>query len=315
MAATGYDEDAFNDGFNGGLDNSPHGAVHVRVGGDMHDVPTAARDPIFWLHHANVDRLWNRWLAQGGSRQNPTDGVWVGFPKRNGADKPMKFPDENGNFVDITTQQVLDMAKNSYRYDDDTPPPVLAAASTPTDRAPPQRATVGSASQGSFRLSAEISVVPVSLGASGASDVKRTVQTMMASAPNLQRQNRVYVQVQGIQVTGGNPRIDYSVMVRPKGAATTQPAEYIGSLNFFGMHDRAGPAGVHGHSGGEPVKFDRRYDATDALKKLTESGRKSVDSIEVVFQPSQREEGAPPVNGVTFERIAVETVTRVQNSK
>ncbi len=40
-----------------------HGGVHVRTGGDMGSVPTAAYDPIFYLHHANVDRLWADWQA------------------------------------------------------------------------------------------------------------------------------------------------------------------------------------------------------------------------------------------------------------
>lgn len=38
-----------------------HGSVHIRTGGDMGGVPTAAYDPIFFLHHANVDRLWADW--------------------------------------------------------------------------------------------------------------------------------------------------------------------------------------------------------------------------------------------------------------
>ena len=41
--------------------NGVHGLVHVRTGGDMGDVPTAAYDPIFFLHHANIDRLWADW--------------------------------------------------------------------------------------------------------------------------------------------------------------------------------------------------------------------------------------------------------------
>ena len=36
---------------------SIHDLVHVLVGGDMADVYRAAFDPIFWLHHCNVDRL------------------------------------------------------------------------------------------------------------------------------------------------------------------------------------------------------------------------------------------------------------------
>jgi len=45
---------------------SPHGTVHVTVGGEnghMSMVPLAAFDPIFWLHHANVDRLFALWQA------------------------------------------------------------------------------------------------------------------------------------------------------------------------------------------------------------------------------------------------------------
>jgi len=39
----------------------------------MIDLNCAALDPIFWLHHANIDRLWNDWLALGGTRVNPPD--------------------------------------------------------------------------------------------------------------------------------------------------------------------------------------------------------------------------------------------------
>jgi tyrosinase len=38
-----------------------HGAVHVWVGGNMGSIPTAPSDPIFWMHHANIDRLWWQW--------------------------------------------------------------------------------------------------------------------------------------------------------------------------------------------------------------------------------------------------------------
>jgi len=41
--------------------NGPHGGVHVRVGGNMSSVAMAGYDPIFYLHHANIDRLWAIW--------------------------------------------------------------------------------------------------------------------------------------------------------------------------------------------------------------------------------------------------------------
>ncbi|MDX1616302.1 MAG: tyrosinase family protein [Candidatus Promineifilaceae bacterium] len=43
--------------------NGVHGSVHVRVGGDMGTVNNAGFDPIFYLHHGNVDRLWAIWQA------------------------------------------------------------------------------------------------------------------------------------------------------------------------------------------------------------------------------------------------------------
>lgn len=40
-----------------------HNRVHVLVGGTMGDVSVSANDPIFWLHHANVDRIFEMWLS------------------------------------------------------------------------------------------------------------------------------------------------------------------------------------------------------------------------------------------------------------
>jgi tyrosinase len=42
---------------------SVHGGVHVWVGGSMGSIPTAPADPIFWMHHANIDRLWSVWQS------------------------------------------------------------------------------------------------------------------------------------------------------------------------------------------------------------------------------------------------------------
>jgi tyrosinase len=37
---------------------------------------TAAQDPIFWLHHSNIDRLWETWRNQPGHAL-PTDNAWL----------------------------------------------------------------------------------------------------------------------------------------------------------------------------------------------------------------------------------------------
>ena len=50
---------------------SEHGGVHIAVGGQMATERSPA-DPLFWLHHANVDRLWARWQKQH-PRQRPSN--------------------------------------------------------------------------------------------------------------------------------------------------------------------------------------------------------------------------------------------------
>jgi tyrosinase len=42
---------------------NPHNGLHGFVGGTMGIIPYAAYDPIFWAHHANIDRLFSEWQA------------------------------------------------------------------------------------------------------------------------------------------------------------------------------------------------------------------------------------------------------------
>jgi tyrosinase len=49
-----------------------HNQVHVWVGGHMGDIPFAAYDPVFWAHHAMIDRVWRLWqLRYPGSASVP----------------------------------------------------------------------------------------------------------------------------------------------------------------------------------------------------------------------------------------------------
>jgi Common central domain of tyrosinase/Polyphenol oxidase middle domain len=95
----------------GQLERYPHDNVHVDMGGLMGDPSTAAADPVFYVHHSNIDRLWNLWLAQGGGRADPlTTASW-----RN---KTYTFFDENGKPVSMTTCEILRAAEQlNYSYE------------------------------------------------------------------------------------------------------------------------------------------------------------------------------------------------------
>lgn len=45
------------------MEGNPHGSAHTSFGGFISSIGTAARDPLFFLLHCNVDRLWAKWQA------------------------------------------------------------------------------------------------------------------------------------------------------------------------------------------------------------------------------------------------------------
>ncbi len=106
-------------GFSPSLEGSPHGSVHVLIGGNMSTILTAANDPIFWMHHCNIDRLLNRWLDQGAGRITPTDPSFL--------DQPYSYADENGQTVTVKVSEILSSAGLGYSYDV-TPNPSAAPA-------------------------------------------------------------------------------------------------------------------------------------------------------------------------------------------
>lgn len=79
-----------------------HGAVHVWVGGTMSFIPTAPADPIFWMHHANIDRLWWVW-QQAHPGKNPSLGG-------TGPTSPVMDP------WSYTESQTRDMLALGYEY-------------------------------------------------------------------------------------------------------------------------------------------------------------------------------------------------------
>ena len=99
------------------LEGLPHNVVHVLVGGWMGSVPTAAQDPIFFLHHCNMDRLWDLWLAQGGGRIDPVlDNTWK--------NTKYTFFDEEGAQLEMTGCDILRAAQQLHYVYEGEPPQV-----------------------------------------------------------------------------------------------------------------------------------------------------------------------------------------------
>jgi polyphenol oxidase len=93
--------------FGGSPEGLPHGAVHVDVGGDMGFLSTAARDPVFYAHHSNVDKMWSDWNKVAPAHTNPTDATFLSLT--------FSFYNESKVWTSIKASQLLDH-ENRLRY-------------------------------------------------------------------------------------------------------------------------------------------------------------------------------------------------------
>ncbi len=111
----------------GRLEQTPHNDIHDVIGGLMSNPDTAAQDPIFWLHHANIDRLWWLWEQHHG---NPSDPKWTAESFL--IDGSPGFADEDGQPASLTCAEVHDTAgRLGYTYDGAARPPVPPAPEAP----------------------------------------------------------------------------------------------------------------------------------------------------------------------------------------
>ncbi|CAK7337224.1 unnamed protein product [Dovyalis caffra] len=100
----------------GTIETAPHNTLHRWVGSslnspareDMGVFYSAARDPIFYPHHANIDRLWEVW--RGFHMDNDiTDPDWL--------DSFFYFYDEKSQFTRVKIRDVLDITKLRYSFE------------------------------------------------------------------------------------------------------------------------------------------------------------------------------------------------------
>ena len=67
-------------GFQGELEKTPHNQIHNNIGGFM-PYSNSPMDPIFFMHHANIDRIWAVWNHNGNA--NSSDPLWTGMTFEN----------------------------------------------------------------------------------------------------------------------------------------------------------------------------------------------------------------------------------------
>jgi hypothetical protein len=250
----------------GDLETQPHNIVHSTLGGLMGDPITAAQDPIFWLHHAQVDRLWNRWIQEGGGRADSTDAAWL--------NTKFTFYDEAQHAVYLTGQEIVDtVGQLNYRYDDDPAfhkkereREVRVAAERTA--ANPEFKTLATSTQTLTELGAKPARFDVPLAAP-ARDEMRSI----AAAPA----RRVFLRIDDVH-TDKPPGFYYAVYLNPPDPNKIEANSpgFVGNFSLFSM--RTHPA--HGETPAATHGFSAQFDVTRLLR-----GSPSLEKATVVLVP------------------------------
>ncbi|HEX8585659.1 MAG TPA: tyrosinase family protein [Allosphingosinicella sp.] len=236
--------------FNGQLEQSPHGAVHCDIGVDscpsgyMGYVPTAGNDPIFYSHHANIDRLYECWTQVDPRNRMPSD------PNQLAA--TFSFPDGTGTIVTRQVKDMLTTAGLGYSYP--------AGGGCPANAKPVQAAD--SFTEAPAAAPAAAPRVVQSAPLLGPIRLNRGVTRRQVTIhPGIQEKltqegpgnPRSLLVIEDIRFDVP-PRVHFRVYLEVRGRR-----ELVGTVNFFGLTAHQG----HGHDGG---RFE--FDATDALLAL-----------------------------------------------
>ncbi|KAI8923315.1 hypothetical protein BC831DRAFT_471658 [Entophlyctis helioformis] len=91
------------DPFRRSLESLPHNNVHMAIGGDMGNARLSPNDPIFMLHHRNIDRIWYRW-----QRRHPQQAsMYSGNLRRGSSDNNARATDTLNMFGYLSTNPTV----------------------------------------------------------------------------------------------------------------------------------------------------------------------------------------------------------------
>ena len=289
--------------FNQNLDFQPHGVVHGNVGvGEAPGSPTgwmqstipASFDPVFFLHHSEIDRFWVGWLTQPG-RSNPTDPGWLNATNDPEYNRRWNFW-RDGNINNVINVYPEDMVDNehlgpkfpySYRYA--TMPQIPA----PRPPGPQARQTLEAApaAEPAAQLASPLDLVNAQLAASegpvklGPEPVTALVPLSEEAEPQLaaldaapEEPPLVVLHLDGISAK--QPAGNYEVYMNYPDADKETAGEvphYVGVLPSFGAE--------HGGHEGHEHGLSADYDITEIVSHLRQAGDWDPSKASVTFVP------------------------------
>jgi tyrosinase len=246
-------------------------------------------DPVFWLHHCNIDRIWAEWEAARNVSSDPGNSYANHFIDENR--KPVQNANSTGaiqlsNF-DYTydTLQSSVVANTAHRLRLES---LVKPGESPLARlklTEPQTLAQGAATQ-ELKVNAvtEIAVeIPNLLTALGETRIFRATEAF-GLPRNAIEPSRLVAKIEGL-VPPNDPAVSVGVFVNCPYLTPDTPSydpTCAGVITFFGVHQQAGD-----------VTRTYYVDLSDALRTLGAEGRIASNKVSVQLLPVGLVEGAP----------------------
>ena len=275
-------------GLTGALELNPHNSVHRRIGGFMEDPNTAGLDPIFWLHHCNVDRLWAAWLTRKDHVMEDGD-AW-----KNGPVRKFEMPGPDGQLHAFTPAETMPGGRLAPTYDDLQNGTGLPAVSSSLEEVeaeamparlssePPPPATLVGANSGRITIGETAATTDVRL------------QPQATELAGLAAEQRVFLNLENIRGRASSATLTVRISAPAAASALTEGPSFSQSIDLFGLAESSGADGEHGGNG-----ISVAIDITEIANQLAPDSGTPVEQLEVRIEQEDAE--AP----VTVERVSI----------
>jgi len=289
MKSSVYDDSGSDAGFCQNVDNDPHGVLHGNVGNSrgMGQVPWAANDPIFWLHHCNIDRIWASWAKAGG--KNLDDATFKNTMYR--------FVDGSGNGVQGKVSDILELQDLDYEYDHylDRPPgsaPFLA----PSARMSLAVHAVSRQISGPVRLGASATSVALATQPVARLNLPSGDNTLAAHVQAEAPDRVYYLRLNDVRASAA-PDAGYEVYLGHTGEAAPSRSDpsFVGTISFFGLASHEANADHPAATTSKPRNFS--FLVTNVVKQLHQAGRLTEEPKVTLVPTEAPSEGSAPTIG------------------
>jgi tyrosinase-like protein/polyphenol oxidase family protein len=264
--------------------NLPDGTPQDAVTGAMASPPTAGFDPIFCVHHTNIDRLWAEWSCMPGKS-------WGVFPPQAWFDDdPWVFFDVEQKPNGLVPKEVRQPRKAYFDYralgirfknEHLTKTPLVLPDPIPT----PSLMAAKEAERSKIIAAVKKPTLAAALGERVMAEVglpKDATAAIESTVKSLKDNQRILVRLKNvnlglIRATG----FDVHVTSTPSAKLTRADASFVGSISLF-VHSAHQHDETHGAK--KSAGIDETFDATKALKAIK---AEDLSKLNVVLVPYQ----------------------------